>query len=166
MNRIALWLIALTGSVAGGVAVVQGVLGPNAQILVECVPDGDCVMAASPAPEQCAVLLEGGGDRPGEVSGLQGQNAEAARILYALLEGQAISGFKTTATQNGCLVAMALSRQQAAEWREVLLGNAEGSTVEEAVATLVPANPAGVAVQWGGASAPEDRTEAWDLAAK
>lgn len=165
-NTLAALLVALAGSVVGGVTVVQGVLEPDAQLLVECAPDGDCVMAARPLAGQCAVLLEGGGDRPGEASGLEGDGAQVARILYALQEGEAISGFRTIPADTGCTVAVALSRQQASEWRAALTGeDAAGQPLGQAVATLIPTSPAGLPVQWGGGAAPEERTEAWDLLA-
>lgn len=167
MNRttLAALLVALAGSVVGGVTIVQGVLEPGAQLLVECAPDGDCVMAARPLADQCAVLLEGGGDRPGETSGLDEGGAKAARILVALLEGQAINGFHTVAVDGGCLVAIALSRQQASEWHAVLTGDESGGVISQAVAVFQPTTAAGLPIQWGGGPAPEERTEAWDLLA-
>jgi hypothetical protein len=167
MNRttLAALLVALAGSVVGGVTIVQGVLEPSAELLVECAPEGDCVMVARPLAGQCAVLLEGGGDRPGETSGLEGDGAQVARILLALLEGGAINGFRTIPADSGCTVAVALSRQQASEWRAALAGGAGGEELGQAVALLVPASPAGVAVQWGGGPAPEERTQAWNLLA-
>ena len=62
-TRLAGLLVALAGSVAGGVAIVQGVLAPGASLLVECAPDADCVMVAKPTDDQCAVLLEVHGQR-------------------------------------------------------------------------------------------------------
>lgn len=165
-TRLAAILAALAGSVVGGVAIVQGVLAPGAQLIVECEPGGDCVMAARPRPEQCPVLLEGGGDRPGEASGIEGDSAKAARILLELQGEQAISGFRTLPEDGGCVVAIQLSRQQAAAWHSVLTGGApDGVLVGDAVAILTPASPTGLPVQWGGGPAPEERTEAWDLLA-
>lgn len=165
-TRLAAILTALAGSVAGGVAIVQGVLTPGASLIVECAPEGDCVMAARPSPEQCPVLLEGGGDRPGEVSGLDGDGAKAARIVLDLLASEAISGAHTLAADGGCIVAIQLTREQAIAWREVLTGApGDDGTIGEAVAVLTPTNPAGLAVQWGGGPAPEERTQAFDLAA-
>jgi hypothetical protein len=168
MNRTTLagLLVALAGSIVGGVTIVQGVLEPGAELIVECAPEGDCVMAARPAAEQCPTLLEGGGDRPGEATGLEGDQAKAARILVALLEGGAINGFRTVAADSGCVVAVALSRQQAAEWRQALTGQDAGGNVGgEVLATLTPTSPAGLQVQWAGSSAPEERTEAFNLLA-
>lgn len=170
MNRttLAAFLVAAGGTVAGGFALLSSTLAPSGQFLVECAPDdGDCVLAADPAPDQCAVLLEGGGDRPGEVSGLDGPGAQAARDLYAMMEAGTISGFRTLVVDGGaCRVAIALSRAQATEWHEVLVGSVENPTLTDPLATLTPANPTGLPVQWGGGSGPQDRTEAWDLAAK
>ena len=168
MNRTRLdaILAALAGSVAGGVAVVQGVLTPGASLIVECAPEGDCVMAARPSSDQCPVLLEGGGDRPGEVSGLEGDAAKAARIVLELLASGAISGAHAIPADDGCVVAIQLTREQATAWREVLTGApGDDGTLGEAVAVLTPTNPAGLPVQWGGGPAPEERTQAFDLAA-
>lgn len=165
-TRLAAILAAFAGSVAGGVAVVQGVLTPGASLIVECAPEGDCVMAARPASDQCPVLLEGGGDRPGEVSGLDGDAAKAARIVLELLASEAISGAHTIPSDDGCVVAIQLTRGQATAWREVLTGApGDDGTLGEAVAVLTPTNPAGLPVQWGGGPAPEERTQAFDLAA-
>lgn len=164
-TRLAGLLVALAGSVAGGVAIVQNVLTPGASLIVECAPDADCVMVARPADTQCLVLLEGGGDRPGETSGTEGPDAEAARILLMLMEGDAISGFRTIPSGSGCLVGVQLSRAQAQAWRQVLTGeSADDGAIGEAVAMLTPASPAGFPAQWGGGSTPEQRTEAFDLA--
>jgi len=167
MNRPSLTalLVALGGTVAGGFALISSVLSPAGQYLVECVPDnGDCVLVTVPAQDQCPVLLEGGGDRPGEVSGLDGDDAQAARALYAMMEAGAINGFRTIVDVAGCKVAVALSREQAKSWRATLTGEVEGNAISEAVAVLNPAAPAVVPVQWGGSASPEERTEAFDLA--
>lgn len=169
-NQLLAFLVAAAGSVAGGIALVQGVLAPGAQLLVECAPEGDCVMAARPKADQCPVLLEGGGDRPGEVTGIDGRpEHEAVRILFALQEAQAIGGFRTVVdVDGGCVVAIQLSREQARAWREVLTGqNVDGGIIGDgaALATLTPTSPAGLPIQWGGGPAPEDRTEAFDLLA-
>lgn len=165
-NRLLALLVTVGGSVAGGFAYLSGVLSPAMSYLVECAPDdGDCVLVTVPAQDQCAVLLEGGGDRPGEMSGLDGDGAVAARALYAMMEAGAINGFRTIVDVNGCKVAMALSREQARAWRDTLTGGTDGSTLAEAVAVLTPAPPAGVPVQWGGAPSPEERVEAFDLTA-
>ena len=165
-NRITALLVAVGGTVAGGFAYLSSVLAPAGSYLVECAPnDGDCVLVARPVVDQCAVLLEGGGDRPGETSGLEGDNAVAARALYAMMEAGAINGFRTIVDENGCRVAMALSREQARAWRDTLTGEDEGSTLAEAVAVLTPVPPTGIPVQWGGAPSPEDRVEAFDLSA-
>lgn len=166
-NRLAALLIAVGGSVAGGFALLSSTLAPSGQFLVECAPDdGDCVLAADPAPDQCAVLLEGGGDRPGEASGLEGDGAKAARDLYALQEAGLINGFRTIVVDGGaCRVAIALSRMQAREWRATLTGESAGGPVSDAIAVLSPAPPSGVPVQWGGAPSPEERVEAYDLTA-
>ena len=164
MNRLnlAVLLTALAGGVVGGVALVQGITeGP---FTLACAPDGACVMAARPVVDQCAVLLEGGGDRPGEVSGLDGDNAQAARVLFALMEGGAIDGFRTLPDGAGCVVAIALSRQQADEWRAVLL-DPGASAMGEAVAILQPAPATQLPVQWGGGPTPEERTETFELSA-
>jgi hypothetical protein len=167
MNRsLAAFLVAVGGTVAGGFALLSSSLSPSGQYLVECAPDdGDCVLVTVPAQDQCAVLLEGGGDRPGEVSGLDGDGAQAARALFAMLETSAISGFRTIVDGAGCKVAIALSREQARTWRATLTGEADGSAVQEAVAILTPATATGVPVQWGGAPSPEERVEAFDLSA-
>lgn len=167
MNRnLTALLVAIGGTVAGGFALVSSSLSPSGQYLVECAPeDGDCVLVTVPAQDQCAVLLEGGGDRPGEVSGLDGDSAQAARALYAMQEAGAINGFRTIVDGAGCKVAVALSREQARAWRATLTGEADGSAVQEAVAILTPAPPAGVPVQWGGAPSPDERVEAFDLSA-
>lgn len=168
MNRtqLAALLVALAGSAVGGVALVQGVLTPGASLIVECAPDADCVMVAEPLASQCVTLLEGGGDRPGETTGLEGDNAAAARMLYALLEGGAINGFRTIPDGDGCRVGVQLSREQARAWREVLTGqSADDGAIGEAVATLTPTSSVGFPVQWGGAALPEERLEAFDLMA-
>lgn len=169
-NQLLGFLIAAAGSVAGGIAIVQGVLAPGAQLLVECAPDGDCVMAARPKPEQCPVLLEGGGDRPGEVTPIDDRpEHEAVRVLQALQESHAIGGFRTVPdVGGGCIVAVQLSREQARAWREVLTGQGpDGGIIGDgtALATLTPTSPAGLPIQWGGGSAPEERIEAFDLLA-
>lgn len=168
MNRssLAALLVAVGGTVAGGFAYLSSSLSPAGQYLVECAPnDGDCVLVTVPAQDQCAVLLEGGGDRPGEVSGLEGDNAQAARALYAMMEAGAISGFRTIVDGAGCKVAVALSREQARSWRATLTGGIDSGTLGEAVAVLTPASPSGVPVTWGGAPSPEERVEAYDLSA-
>lgn len=165
-NRLLALLVAVGGSVAGGFAYLSGVLSPTMSYLVECAPDdGDCVLVTVPQQDQCAVLLEGGGDRPGEASGLDGDGAVAARALYAMMEAGAINGFRTIVDVNGCKIVMALSREQARAWRATLTGEDGSSTLAEAVAILTPVQPAGVPVQWAGAPLPEDRVEAFDLAA-
>lgn len=165
MNRLQLasLITALAGTVVGGVAVVQSLTGGTPMSL-SCAPDGDCVLGARPVADQCAVLLEGGGDRPGEMSGLEGDGAQAARVLYALQEGGAINGFRTLPDGDGCIVAIALSRQQADAWRDVVLAP-DASTLGEAAAILQPAPAAQLAVQWGGGPTPEERTETFELSA-
>lgn len=169
MNRttLAAFLVAAGGTVAGGFALLSSTLAPSGQFLIECAPDdGDCVLAADPAPDQCAVLLEGGGDRPGEVSGLDGPGAQAARDLYAMMEAGTINGFHTLPDGAGCKVAMALTRQQAREWREVLTGEVvDGGSIGQAVAVITPASPLNIPLQWGGGPTPEQRTEGYDLSA-
>jgi hypothetical protein len=165
-NAVAAFLVAVGGTVAGGFALLSSTLAPSGQFLVECAPDdGDCVLVADPAADQCAVLLEGGGDRPGEVSGLDIDGARAARALYVMQEGGAINGFRTIANGAGCRVAIALSREQARAWRAALTGEGAAGALSEAVAVLSPATAAGVPVQWGGAPSPEERVEAFDLSA-
>lgn len=165
-NRLAALLVAVGGTVAGGFAYLSDVLSPAGSYLVECAPDdGDCVLSTVPVQDQCAVLLEGGGDRPGETSGLEGDGAVAARALYAMMEAGAINGFRTIVDDNGCKVVMALSREQARSWRDILTGQADGSTLGEAIAILSPATATGIPVQWGGAPSPEQRVEAFDLTA-
>ena len=124
------------------------------------------MISANPRADQCDVLLEGGGDRPGEVSGLEGSNAAAARALLAMMEEKAINGFHTIAAPSGCLTVMALSRQQAEEWRETLAGvdAGIGDVVDGAAAVFTPTSPTGIPIQWGGGPTPEERTEAYDLA--
>ena len=166
MNRsLAAFLVAVGGTVAGGFALLSSSLSSSGQYLIECAPDdGDCVLVAVPAQGQCAVLLEGGGDRPGEVSGLDGDGAQAARDLYAMMESGVISGFRTIPDGVGCSVAMSLTREQAREWRAVLTGEVvDGGSIGEAVAVLTPASPVGIPVQWGGGPTPEERTEGYDL---
>lgn len=167
MNRtsLAALLIAVGGSVAGGFAYLSSSLSPVGQYLIECAPnDGDCVLVTLPEQGQCVVLLEGGGDRPGEVSGLGGDGAKAARDLYGMMEAGVISGFRTILTDAGCKTVMALTREQAREWREVLTGGvADGGAIGEAVAVLVPASPVGIPIQWGGGPSPQERTEGYDL---
>lgn len=168
MNRsLAAFLVAVGGTVAGGFAYLSSTLSPTAQYLIECAPvDGDCVLVTLPAADQCPVLLEGGGDRPGEVSGLDGPTAQAARDVYAMLEAGAIGGFRTIPDGAGCKVMMLLSREQAREWRAVLTGEVtDGGTIGEGVAILTPTSPVGAPVQWGGGSTPEERTEGYDLSA-
>ena len=166
MNRttLALLLASLAGGVVGGVALVQGITDGQPFSLT-CAPDGgSCVMAARPMPDQCGVLLEGGGDRPGEVSGVDGDNAQAARVLLALQEGGAIDGFRTLPDATGCIVAIALSRQQADAWADVLL-QPDASAMGEAVAILQPAPATQLPVQWGGGPPPEERIETYQLSA-
>lgn len=165
MNKtnIAIFLGIVAGSVGGGVALVQSVT-ESRPFELSCAPEGDCVLAAYPKADQCGVLLEGGGDRPGETSGLEGDGAQAARVLYVLLEGSAINGFRTLPTADGCVVAVSLSRQQADEWRAVLL-EPDSSTTAEAVAILQPAPATQLPVQWGGGPTPEERTETYELLA-
>lgn len=166
-NRLAALLVAVGGSIAGGFAYLSSTLSPTGQFLIECAPnEGDCVLVADPATDQCAVLLEGGGDRPGEVSGLDGDKAQAARDIYSMLEANAISGFHTLPNGAGCQVAMALTREQAREWREVLTGETpDGGSIGQAVAVLTPGSPVGIPIQWGGGPTPADRTEGYDLSA-
>lgn len=167
MNRTAAFLLFLGGSAAGGFALLSQTLSPSGQFLVECAPpDGDCVLVADPRADQCPVLLEGGGDRPGEVSGLSGDAAQAARDVYAMLEAGVISGFRTIPGDGACKVVMSMTREQAREWRSVLVGDVvDGGTIGEAVATMTPTSPIGAPVQWGGGPAPEERTEGYDLSA-
>lgn len=166
-NSLAALLVAVGGSVAGGFAYLSSVLSPAGSYVVECAPsDGDCVLVTAPASDQCAVLLEGGGDRPGETSGLDGDNAQAARVLYAMQEAGAINGFHTIDGDNGCKIAIALSRNQARAWRDTLTGaGGDGSSLGEGVAILTPTTATGIPVQWGGAPSPEERVEAFDLSA-
>jgi hypothetical protein len=166
MNRsLAAFLVAVGGTVAGGFALLSSSLSSSGQYLIECAPDdGDCVLVTVPAQDQCVVLLEGGGDRPGEVSGLSGDGAQAARDLYAMLESGVISGFRTISVDTGCNVVMSLTREQAREWRAVLTGEVvDGGSIGEAVAVLTPTSPVGVPMQWGGGPTPEQRTEGYDL---
>lgn len=166
MNRsLAAFLVAVGGTVAGGFAYLSSSLSPASQYLIECAPNnGDCVLVTVPASDQCAVLLEGGGDRPGEVSGLDGDGAKAARDLYAMMEAGVISGFRGIVVGGACNVVMSLTREQAREWRAVLTGEAvDGGSIGEAVAVLTPTSPLGVPVQWGGGPSPEQRTEGYDL---
>jgi len=165
-NQIAALLVAMGGTVAGGFALVSSSLSPAGSYTVECAPpDGDCVLVTAPAVDQCAVLLEGGGDRPGEVSGLDGDNAQAARVLFAMQEAGAISGFRSIVDGDACKVAIALSREQARAWRATLTGEDSGGSLGEGVAILTPATATGIPVQWGGAPSPEERVEAFDLSA-
>lgn len=165
MNRtqLAALIAALAGTVVGGVAVVQN-LTAGAPMSLACAPDGDCVLAVRPVADQCPTLLEGGGDRPGETTGLEGDAAQAARVLFALQEGGAVNGFRTLVDGDGCVVAVALSRQQADAWRDVLLAP-DATTLAEAAAILQPASVDLVPVQWGGGPAPEERTETFTLSA-
>lgn len=165
-NRIAAFLFAAGATVAGGFAVLSGSLSPAGAYVAECAPGGDCVLVARPRPDQCGVLLEGGGDRPGEVSGLGGDGAEAARMLYALLEAQVISGFHTLVGNGGCEVAILLTSEQATGWRDALTGQADGGpTMGDVAAVLSPSQVRGVPIQWGGWSSPEERTVSFDLTA-
>lgn len=110
------------------------------------------------------MLLEGGGDRPGEASGLDGNGAQAARDLYAMMEANVISGFRTIIVDGQCNAVMSLTREQAREWRSVLTGDvADGGSIGEAVVILTPVSPVGVPVQWGGGPTPQERTEGYDL---
>lgn len=167
MNRtsLAALLVAVGGSIAGGFAYLSSSLSVSGQYLIECAPDnGDCVLVTVPTQDQCAVLLEGGGDRPGEASGLDGDGAKAARDLYGMMEANVINGFRTIVADGGCSVVMALTREQAREWRQVLTGEVvDGGSIGEAVAVLTPASPVGAPVQWGGGPAPQERTEGYDL---
>lgn len=169
-NQIAGLLVIVGGSVAGGFAALSSLLAPSGSFTIECAPsDGDCVLVAEPRADQCAVLLEGGGDRPGEVSGLDVPEAAAARALYAMMEAQAISGFRTLPKDDGgCITAMAMTRAQARSWREALTGTGDKAVegaLDAAAAVLSPSAPVFAPVQWGGGPAPEDRTEAFDLSA-
>lgn len=166
-TNLAALLVAVGGTVAGGFAYLSSTLSPSGSYLIECAPEnGDCVLVTVPAQDQCAVLLEGGGDRPGEVSGLDGDGAQAARTLFAMMEAGAISGFRSIADGDACRVVVALSREQARAWRATLTGDtSDGASLAEAVAILSPAPPTGVPVQWGGAPSPEERVEAFDLSA-
>ena len=172
MNRaqIAGFLIAVGGTVAGGFAALSSLLSTSQAFTIECAPpDGDCVLVAEPRADQCAVLLEGGGDRPGETSGLDIDGAAAARALFAMMEAQAISGFRTMPKDGGgCVTAMALTRAQARAWREALTGTGDAAVegaLDAAAAVLTPSAPVFAPVQWGGGPAPEERTEAFDLSA-
>lgn len=166
-NNLAALLVAVGGSAAGGFALLSSVLAPDGQYMVECAPDdGDCVLYVVPAADQCAVLLEGGGDRPGEVSGLEGDGAQAARALYAMMEAGAINGFHSLVAGDACGIAIALSRMQARAWRDTLAGGTtDGGTMGDAIAILSPATVSGVPVQWAGAPSPEQRTEGFTLTA-
>lgn len=172
MNRtqIAAFLVAVGGTVAGGFAALSSLLSTTGAFTIECAPpDGDCVLVAEARADQCAVLLEGGGDRPGEVSGLDGDGAAAARAVFAMMEAGAINGFRSLPKDGGgCVVAMALSREQARAWREALTGTSTGEAagaIDGAAAVLAPSAPMFAPVQWGGGPAPEERTEAFDLVA-
>jgi hypothetical protein len=172
MNRtqIAAFLVAVGGTVAGGFAALSSLLSTTGAFTIECAPpDGDCVLVAEARADQCAVLLEGGGDRPGEVSGLDGDNAAAARAVFAMMEANAINGFRSLPKDGGgCVVAMSLSREQARAWREALTGTGTGEAagaIDGAAAVLAPSAPMFAPVQWGGGPAPEERTEAFDLVA-
>lgn len=172
MNRtqIAAFLVAVGGTVAGGFAALSSLLSTTGAFTIECAPpDGDCVLVAEARADQCVVLLEGGGDRPGEVSGLDGDGAAAARAVFAMMEAGAINGFRSLPKDGGgCVVAMALSREQARAWREALTGTGTGEAagaIDGAAAVLAPSAPMFAPVQWGGGPAPEERTEAFDLVA-
>lgn len=163
-NTIAAFLVAAGASVAGGFAVLSGSLSPAGAYVAECNPGADCVLVARPRPDQCAVLLEGGGDRPGEVSGIDGDGAEAARMLAQLMEAQFISGAHTFAASGGCEVALLLSSEQAAAWRDALTGQTDGGPgIGDVAAVLTPSTSRGIPIQWGGWSAPGERTQAFDL---
>lgn len=164
-NQIAALLVAVGGTVAGGFAALSSLLASSGPLVAECQPEGDCVIVGNPAADQCAVLLEGGGDRPGEASGLDGDGAAAARALYAMMEMGAINGFRTLPADGGCTTVMALSREQAVEWRETLSGADAGigGVVDDAAAVFTPTSPVGAPVQWGGGPTPEQRTEAYAL---
>jgi hypothetical protein len=168
-NQIAGLLVLVGGSVAGGFAALSSLLAPSGSFTIECAPpDGDCVLIAEPRADQCAVLLEGGGDRPGEVSGLDVPEAAAARALFAMMEANAISGFRTMPKDAGCMVAMAMTRAQARSWREALTGTGDAAVegaLDAAAAILTPSAPVFAPVQWGGGPSPEERTEAFDLSA-
>lgn len=165
-TRIAGLLVLVGGSIAGGFAALSSLLSPSGPLVAECQPpDGDCVLAVEPRADQCAVLLEGGGDRPGEVSGLEVPEAAAARALFAMMEAGAINGFHTIPKDTGCQTIMALSREQAVEWRETLSGADAGigGAVDGAAAVFSPTSPVGAPIQWGGGPTPEQRTEAYSL---
>lgn len=163
-------LVAVGGTVAGGLAVLSSSLAPAGKFRIECAPpDGDCVLVADARPDQCAVLLEGGGDRPGEVSGLNGDGAAAARALYAMMEAGAINGFRTIPKDGGgCLPVLAMTRAQARAWRDALTGadvSPVSGVIEAAAAILSPSAPVFAPIQWGGGPLPEDRGEAFELTA-
>lgn len=169
MNKTAAttaFLLAVGTTIAGGFAAISSLLAPKGVFVAYCKAGADCVLIMSPQPDQCEVLLEGGGDRPGEVSGLDGDNAEAARMLFAMQEAGLITGFRTLISDTGCEIAVALSAAQAESWRLALMSQADGGQVlEEAVAVLGPGVMADVPVQWGGWSLPEERTEKLVLSA-
>ena len=172
MNRaqLAAFLVAVGGTVAGGFAALSSLLSTSGAFTIECAPpDGDCVLVADARADQCAVLLEGGGDRPGEVSGLDGDGAAAARALYAMMEAGAISGFRTIPKEGGgCLPVLAMTRAQARAWREALTGTGDAAVegaLDAAAAVLSPSAPVFAPVQWGGGPSPQDRTEAFNLTA-
>jgi hypothetical protein len=168
-NRLAALLLALAGSTAGGVALVNSVLSAGAPLKVQCYPDGgDCLMVALPTPEQCPVLLEGGGDRPGEVTPIDDRDEhKAARILTALMEHQAIVSWHTDAVPEGCRVAIFLRRDQADAWRQVLTGKDElgnGLDGEDVLIDINVGNPVNIPIVLGGQPPMENRTEVYDLA--
>lgn len=163
-NTVAAFLVAAGASVAGGFALVSSFLSPAGAYVADCNPGADCVLVTSPRADQCAVLLEGGGDRPGEVSGLDGSGAEAARMLASIIEAQLISGAYTFPSVNGCEVAILMSSEQATAWRDALTGQRDGGpSLGDVAAVLRPSTTRNVPIQWGGWSTPEQRTEAFSL---
>lgn len=170
-QRLAAILVALAGSVGGGVAVVTGVLSPGAPLVVRVDASGAALLEAVPDPSQCPTLLAGGGDRPYEVrpDGLDDRAEDTvARVLQSLASESAISGAHTEPVDGGCHVCVYLTPEQASSWREVLTGLGPDGTVGDAVATLtpVPTSSPTVCGTLAGWSEPAAFSTASDLAAK
>lgn len=125
-------------------------------------------MVAFPTVEQCPVLLEGGGDRPGESTPIDGRDEhKAARILTTLMEHGAIVSWHTDAVADGCRVAIFLRRDQADAWRQLLTGKDElgnGLDGEDVLIDINVGDPVNVPIALGGQPPVENRTEVYDLA--
>lgn len=170
-QRLAAILVALAGSVGGGVAVVTGVLSPGTPLVVRTDANGAALLEAVPDPSQCPTLLAGGGDRPYEVrpDGLDGRAEDTvARVLSSLASEGTIAGAHTEPVDGGCHVCVYLTPSQAQSWREVLTGWGPDGQIGDATASLTPVNPNAPTVcgTLAGWSEPKQFSGEQDLRAK